>query len=739
MRKTFTLLFASALAFSCSEQVETKSINPNDYVDPFIGTDGIVHTFPGAAAPFGMIQLSPDGDVTGWNWCSGYHTSDNSIMGFSHNHLSGTGWSDLGDILIMPTVGTPTTEPGTKENPDAGYRSRISHSPENEKASPGYYMVNLLDYNIKAELTTTDRVGVHKYSFPATDSANIIIDPAHKIFGKVFDSQITITSDSTINGWCESTGWGGERTVYFSAVTSKPFASSKAGKKGYVTFAPTTQGEEIEIKVALSHVSQEGANANLATAKGQNFDTVHKQAAQEWQDALSRYEFESDDKAQLRILYTGLYHAFLQPNLNMDTDGKYVAGGTAGTDKLGGDVYTAEGFNNLSTFSFWDTFRAANQLLTLTNHPVLADISNTLIARHKTNGNLPLWELLGYDNTCMIGYPAAAILADAIMKDVKGFDYQEAYQAMRTAAFTPYISSSDGESGIKEYIELGYVPAPIYKSVSKTMEYAYYDWAIAQVAKKLGYTEDYDLFMKRSLGFLHHWNADKQLMWPKDAKGNWVDQNVKSWESLGKHYVSGNIYSYSYFYPHAQDTVVSLYGGVDKYVAVMDSMLNTPMQMEGEQHVDISGFIGHYAHGDEPGHQFLYLFSQAGHPEKIAPWIHAVSREFYNDTRNGMPNNDDCGQMSAWYIFSSMGFYPIAPGDNLYYIGAPMMKGAKIKTESGKTFTMTAQNYSPENIYVQSVTLNGKPLDRPYITHQEIMDGATLEFVMGNKEVAFLK
>lgn len=733
MRIPFLTSTIIALTIAAAEAKQ-----PVDYVNPFIGTDGIVHTFPGATVPFGMIQLSPDGDITGWNWCSGYHTSDSSIMGFSHNHLSGTGWSDLADILIMPTVGTVKTSPGTKADPDAGYRSRISHDSKHEQAAAGYYMVDLLDYGVRAELTATDRVGIHKYTFPAADSANIIIDPAHKIFGEVFDTQISALNDSTLQGWCSSTGWGGERTVWFTAVFSRPFDKVVAGKKGYVQYFNTAANEVVEVKVALSHVSQQGADMNLETASDIDFATARSSARKAWNDRLSAYQFKGTDQSQMEILYTGLYHAFLQPNLNMDVDNKYVAGGIARTSNMKGKIYTADGFTNYSTFSLWDTFRASNQLLTITDNETLVQLIRSLISRYENGDHLPLWELLGFDNTCMIGYPAVAIIGDAIMKDIPGFDYQTAYAAMRDAAFTPHISSSDGPSGTEQYILMGYVPSEIPVSVAKTMEYSYYDWIIAQVAKKLGKTEDAELFTRRSMGFLNHWNAEKGLMWPKNSKGEWVDQNVRDWTSLQKNYVSGNIYAYSYFYPHAIDTMITIMGGHEKFIESMENILTTPMDMDGDQHLDISGFVGRYAHGDEPGHQFLYMFNAAGSPEKIAPWLHNVSNEYYNNSRNGMPNNDDCGQMSAWYIFSSMGFYPMCPGDSRYYIGAPMMNEASIKTSSGKIFTMKASNYSPKNIYIQSATLNGKPLARGYITHHEIMNGGTLVFTMGAKEKKFL-
>lgn len=733
-----------ALFTSCmptSEQV----VRAIDYVDPFIGTDGIVHTFPGATYPFGMVQLSPDGDTKGWNWCSGYHTSDDNIMGFSHTHLSGTGWADLGDVLVMPTVGALKFEPGAKTNPDEGYRSRISHDADKEKASVGYYSVELLDYDILAELTVTPRTGFHRYSFPKSNESNIIIDPTHKIFGKNIDTHVKKVNDTTIEGFTHSTGWGGDRYVYFIAEFSKPFSkvtvyedgktidateSASVVSKIAATFS-TEQDEQITVKVAISAVDIEGARKNFnAEAKDLDFDTVHKNAVAAWESSLSNYEFTGIDEDQTTILYTGLYHSMIQPNLQQDVDGRYVAMGK----KL-----QADGYVNYSTFSLWDTFRAVHPLFTITEHGKTADFANALISRYENGGEIPLWELCGHDNTCMISYPAISMIADAILKDVPGIDTERALKAMVSASNFNYNSSSDGDGGVDKYIEFGYTPSSVEGSVAKTAENSYYDWCIAQVAKKVGNKEIEDEYTKRSMSFMNHFRKEKGgFLYPKDEDGNWVELDLQDWESLRPHYVSGNIWAYSFFYPHAVDTVISAMGGKSVFAKSIDNVLNTPLDMKGEQHVDLSGFFGHYGHGDEPGHHFLYLYHNANEQWKIADWVNTVADSIYSAKRDGMPNNDDCGQMSAWYIFSSMGFYPACPGDGKYIIGAPMMKEAKIKTASGKTFTMVAKNLSKKNRYIESCTLNGEPLTSGYITHDDIMNGAALEFVMSstpNKEI----
>ena len=738
MKKAFIAAVTAAACLGCSTSTEPRQVNVLDYVDPFIGTGGIVHTFPGATVPFGMIQLSPDTDTNGWNWCSGYHDSDSTLKGFSHTHLSGTGWADLGDILVMATVGPLQMNSGAKDRPDDGYRSRINHLPENEQASAGYYMVNLLDYGIKAEMTATPYVGYHRYTFPESDASNIIIDPVSKIFGKTIRTKAEIVGDNQIEGYCYSSGWGGKRYVYFTAVFSKPFDAagvSLGGKpqkglsvaegedaKAYATFK-TAQDEAVVVRVAISAVNQHGARDNLMAGGSLSFEDARTRAEQLWVKELSKYQFDGVDDTQMRILYTGLYHAMIQPNQWMDVNGSYSALG---------QTFASRAFVNCSTFSFWDTFRAVHPLFTITNHYLTLDVVNSLISRYENGGHLPLWELCGFDNTCMIGYPAVSIIADAILKGVPGIDEERAYAAMRHIAYYPNHSSSDGESGLPQYIDLGYVPAGISTSVSKTMEYAYYDWCILQIAERLGKKDDIEIFRKRSMNFMNHWNPEQKLMWPKDSAGNWASQSLENWNSLMPHYISGNLWAYTYFYPHATTYMVDVMGGPEAFAASMDETLDSSADITGEQHVDISGFVGHYGHGDEPGHHFLYLYNYAGQAWKIADRIHQVSDMYYSDRRDGMPNNDDCGQMSAWYIFSAMGFYPVAPGDSKYVIGAPMMHGARINTDSGKQFTMKAHGYSKESRYVKSAKLNGKPLQRGYITHEEIMDGSTLEFFMSS-------
>ena len=710
-----------------------------DYVDPFIGTGGHVHTFPGATVPFGMVQLSPDGDTKGWDWCSGYHQSDNSLMGFSHTHLSGTGWSDLGDILVMPTTGEVKMEPGSKENPDEGFRSRFSH--DNEEASAGYYRVFLKDYAIDAELTTTERVGIHRYTFPKSDAAHVIFDPTHKIFGKTLLSSVSVGKD-VVRGYSHSTGWGGERTTYFTAKFSKPFSAAGVYKDGqklegqteaeagdakaWVSFE-TKEGEQIEVKVAISGVSQEGADKNLEVeASGKDFDTVLAEAKAKWEEKLSRIQVTGGTEDQKTIFYTGLYHNFIAPNLWMDVDGKYWAL----DQKL-----QADGFANYSTFSLWDTFRATHPLLSIIDQKTTADFANSLIARyHDGNGTMPVWELTGYDNVCMIGYHSVSMINDALAKGVKGIDPEKALEAMIDASLTCKESSSDGACGLNEYIELGYVPSSVDKSVSKTLEYAYNDWCIASLAQKLGKEDIAEKYFKRSENYRNLFQKDKHRFWMKGENGTWHDDvEMNKWDNLLPHYISGNFWAYDYFVPHNVEDLVALKGGTEAFEKDMDAMLANNTPMVGDQHVDISGFIGKFGHGDEPGHHIPYLYNYTDSPWKSQRLINEIRNTMYANAVDGMVNNEDCGQMSAWYIFSSLGFYPLCPGESYYNIGTPLWNEAKIQLEDGNVFTVKANNVSPENIYVKSVTINGKPIDDLKLLHKDVMAGGELVFEMTNE------
>jgi predicted alpha-1,2-mannosidase len=712
---------------------------PYDYVNPFIGTGGHVHTYPGATLPFGAIQLSPDTDIKGWDWCSGYHYSDSSLLGFSHTHLSGTGWSDLGDILLIPTVGELKLNPGEKSKPGSGYRSRFSHT--DEVATPGYYSVLLKDYGVKAELTCTQRVGFHRYTFPEGIQSNVIIDPTNKIFGKTIETSVNIGKNE-ITGYCLSDGWGGRRYVYFVATFSKPFASAGVSvnnatvpneqqakgidAKAWARFN-TKKNESIEVNVSLSAVSLEGARKNmLAEAVSKNFDQVRDEAKTNWENKLNKIIVEGGNENDKAIFYTGLYHCYLAPTLSMDVDGKYVAVGK---------TLEAKGFTNYSTWSHWDTHRAAHPLFTILEQKTTADFANSLISRYTdAKDHMPIWELCGYDNTCMIGYHSASVIWDAIAKGVKGINLRNAFNAMKDASVTEKISSSDGSGGIQEYIKQGYVPCNIDKSVSKTLEYAYDDWCIAQLAAKLGLKDEEANYRKRAASFENIFNPEKKAFYPKYADGRWHEDLVMNdWNSLLPHYISGNFWDYEYYLPHATNRLVELKGGKKAFENSLDTLFNTELKMVGEQHVDISGFFGKYAHGDEPGHNIPYLYNYTDSPWKTQALVNKIRREFYFNDPVAMPNNEDCGQMSAWYVLSSLGFYPMCPGKPEYSIGTPLFKKASIKLENGKTFIIEARNLSDKNIYVARKTLNGKPLTSWTLKQTDLMNGGRLLFEMSNK------
>ena len=718
-----------------------KKVDILQFVDPMIGTAGGACTFPGATTPLGMVQLSPSDDNKAREFCSGYNYSSSVIKGFAHNHFSGTGLSGMGDILLMPTTGELQMNAGTAENPESGYRSRFSH--ENERATPGYYSVWLDEPAVKVELTCTPRVGYHRYIFQRAGLQHVIIDPTHNIRESVLKTGIEIISDTEIRGFKFSQGACGKRTVYFYAKFSKPFSISGVTvndqihaenqkteaktAKAFVTYNGNGN-DTVEVKVALSYVDYEGAKANYqAEAQSKKFKTVLAKAQNMWRDKVGKIQIETESKQQARIFYTAMYHAYIAPNIISDVNGNYV---------VEGKKYTSKGLTQYSNFSTWDTFRALHPLQTIIDQKTDADLINVMISRcTESKVGLYLWEALGHDNFCMIGYPSISAMADAALKNIKGVDPHLVYKCIREAAFDTTKSSPnyDKENGMNYYIKLGYMPAESLCSGSTTTENNYYDWCIAELAQKLGKKDDEKLFRERSVGYHHLFNKNTNYLWPKHLDGTWLVMDTASWTSLRPHYVSGNIWAYSAFTPHDMSGAIKLWGGKKKYAAWLDVITTTPLAMKGEQHVDISGFIGKYAHGDEPGHQIAYLYDFVGQPWKTQSLVREVMNTMYFDNNEGFINNEDCGQMSAWYIFSALGFYPVCPGDLQYFIGTPLYKKAVLNLENGKQFVVTSNNNSAENKYIQSATLNGKPYNNLYINHDEIMAGGELHFEMGPK------
>lgn len=744
------------LATNCnvkSGKTDIDNVKYTEYVNPFIGTDYHGHTFPGAALPGGMVQLSPDTGTEGWDWCSGYHYSDSSLMGFSHLHRSGMGAGDWGDILLMPTTGELKVTPGSKENPDEGYRSRFSHS--EEKATPGFYSVYLKDYGIFAELTVSDRAGYHRYTFPKTEVAHIILDAGHGIRESYrVGSEVKILSDTEIAGYRKSHGFVKHKQVYFYAKFSKPFKSSgtwmdddikehsteATGKyTGAFVNYETSENETIEVKVGISYTSIEQAHLNLETEiPGWNFDEIKNKAADKWNTALSKIEVQLPDETtpevnmqKLTTFYTALYHSLLFPATYSDVDGNYT-----GIDKK---IYTANDFTYLSDLSFWDTYRAQMPLLTLVDPERSLNTIRTMLAQYEQGGWLPTPQQFGnsYTND-MIGDHPSAVILDAFMKNIKGFDEEKAYEALKKNAVEvpPAEHPSKGRIGLEYYKKYGYIPYnKLRESVSRTLEYAYNDWCMAQFAKELGKQEDYEYFMERATNYKNIIDTSTGFARPKDDKGNWLSPFNPTFVGHGddRHYTEANAWQYTWFVPHDVQGLINLLGGRNKFLAKLDSLFTISSEVQ-ESVADVTGLIGQYAHGNEPSHHTLYLFNYAGMPWKTQNLARKVMDELYHHNPDGLCGNEDMGQMSAWYVLSAMGFYPVAPGQNVYNIGSPVFKKVTVhldkKFYNGSRLIIETKGNSPENKYISSATLNGKILDRPWFSHDEIKNGATLIFEM---------
>lgn len=727
------LFFAIFLAFSTIGGISYAQ-SAVSYVDPFIGTGGHGHTFPGPCLPHGMVQLSPDTGEQGWDWCSGYHDTDHSLMGFSFTHLSGTGAADLGDILFMAYTGPWKTKPGSKEHPEEGYRSVFSH--QEEHASAGYYSVFLKSYGIKAELTVAKRSGMMRYTFPQTGNRNIIIDLNRGIQNHTVSSSVRFVGKDVIEGYRQSHGWANNRYVYFYAKFSRPFekhaivengrivagANNATGKvvKALVRFANTTN-RPLLVKVGISAVSVANAKANLeAGIPGWDFNEVRQNAVKTWEKALSKIAVKGGTKAQLRTFYTALYHALLVPYLFSDVNGQYV-----GMDRK---VHTAN-FDYYTVFSLWDTFRAAHPLYQLIEPKKNNDFVKTMLTMYKQDGRLPVWELDGNETWCMIGTHSVSVIADAALHGYHNFNLEEAYQAMKSAV-------DDSIRGLKAYHKYGYVPDNVEaNSVSITVEYAYTDWCVAQMAKKLGKMADYRKYIKRARNFENLINPATGFLQGKNTKGEWRKNfsplNVSRW---GKNdFTEGNSWQYTFFAPQDVDGLIQKLGGRKAFIQKLDSLFDLPSVNNNPDEPDVSGMIGQYAQGNEPSHEIAYLYDYAGEPYKTADRVCEIRDSLYNDTRGGLCGNDDCGQMSAWYVFGAMGFYPVNPASGAYAIGSPMFPKVTLHTGGKMPFIIEAKNVSTVNKYIQSATLNGKVYPYSWITQKQIEKGGKLIFKMGDK------
>lgn len=733
------------------------------YVDPMIGTAKMGHTYPGATVPFGSVQLSPETDTIAYSlngkyngdvykYCAGYQYEDKTIVGFSHTHFSGTGHSDLGDFLIMPTTGKLQLNSGVASKPLSGYRSAFSHS--TEKAEPAYYSVLLEDHKIKAELTATTRVGIHQYTFPKSDEAHIILDLTSGIYN--YDKKnvwtfVRIENDTLITGYRQTNGWARTRTVYFAMSFSKPIKSygqapleksvyrgfwgrfdqtknfpEMAGQNLKLFFDFNTQeGEKIKIKMALSPVSSAGALENMKKeVPGWDFEKVKKQSQEVWNNELNKIQVETIQKEDLVNFYTSMYHAFLGPTEYMDLDGNYKG--------LDMNVHKAENFKNYTSYSLWDTYRALHPLFNLVQPTRNSDMISSMLAHsdQSVHKMLPIWSHYANENWCMIGYHSVSVIADAIVKGNTNFDPEKALQACVNTAKVPYYD------GLEYYMTKGYVPEDKNgASVSKTLEYAYDDWAIAQAAKKLGKTAVYNEFIERSKNYKNVYDAKTGFMRPKLNDGTFKKE-FDPLDTHGQGFIEGNSWNYSLYVPEDPAEMIKMMGGNDKFNVRLDSLFSMHLPdkyFENTEDITRDGIIGNYVHGNEPSHHVVYLYNWTNSPWKAQDKIRMILKKMYRNGADGLGGNDDFGQMSAWYIFSSLGFYPVAPGSDEYALGSPLMKKAVFNLENEKTFEVETVNQSDKNVFVSKVLLNGKQLEKPFLKHSDIINGGKITFYMSAK------
>ncbi len=707
MKKSIFLLFLFIISFSIFSQN-----NFSKYVNPMIGTGGHGHTFPGATVPFGMVQLSPDTRIDGsWDGCSGYHYSDSVIYGFSHTHLSGTGCSDYGDIMLMPMMGEMSFD-------NKIYSSNFSHANEISKA--GYYKIKLNDDDIDVELTATTRVGFHKYTFNKSGQAEIILDLTHR--DKLLEGKINVIDDKTIEVFRRSEAWARDQYIYARIEFSKAVTYTKSEKGDKASFSFTvTNGETFFTKVALSTVSTEGAKKNMvAELSDWDFEKTKSNAENLWNKELSKIETSSQNEDKLKIFYTALYHTMIQPNTAMDVDGMY-----RGRDNK---IHKAEGFTYYSVFSLWDTFRAAHPLYTLIDQKRTADFINTFLAQYEQGGRLPVWELASNETDCMIGYHSVSVIADAMVKGIKGFDYEKAFQASKHSAKLDHL-------GLSAYKKNGFISMDDeHESVSKTLEYAYDDWCIAQMARVVNKMDDYDYFIKRSQNWKNVFDTETGFMRPK-KNGGWLTPFEP--REVNNNYTEGNAWQYTFFVPQDISGLISMMGGVNKFEKKLDELFTTTTKTTGREQADITGLIGQYAHGNEPSHHMTYLYNYVNKPYKTQERIHQILNDFYKPTPDGLIGNEDCGQMSAWYVLNAMGLYSVIPGGGNFAYGSPTFKDVKIHLENGKYFQISASNLSDTSFYVKDSKLTGVPLDVPFsrafITYRTILTGGHLSFKMTSK------
>ena len=759
-----------------NKKSDGRKSRPVDYVNPFIGTQYFGHTYPGASLPWALVHVSPDCHTTGWTYAAGYTWADNTIMGFSHTHYSGVGMTSGGDILFQPTVGNKLQiTPGTADNPDEGYRSTFDHS--EETAYPGYYSVVLRDYNIKVELTSTRRVAFHRYTFPETTNANIIIDLGHQIgtAPQPDDSHIMIASDRRIEGYRNSpTG-----KVFFCAEFSKPFLyygtfdlgrstpesgsgifpykSGETGKRigAFVNYS-TSENERITAYVALSYVSLEGARKNLEAEKGDgDFDRVRKEALETWNAELSRIEIEGAGPEQKEIFYTALYRSLLSQYIYQDVDGKYFG--------MDGKVHEAADYDFYGSFSCWDTYRSQHPLLTIVAPERVNDFLKSIEAKIRDFGWLPAQHFANIYRESMVGDHLVPVIVDGYLKGHTGFDAGFVYNAMKTKALEmpkPPVPLSSGRSGLEYYLKLGYTPVDkVTESVSNTLELAYDDWCIAQMARAMAKEDDYRMFMERAKNYVNVWDSETEFMRPRKEDGSFLEMAGGKEQDIvekdghryyryfdpllvgvrpNRHYTESNAWQYIWSVQHDINGLISLFGSNEGFNRKLDTFFSMDPSITGPKYIGVVGTIGQYVHGNQPSHHVAYLWNYSGEPWKTQYWTRQICEQLYRPGPGGLCGNEDMGSLSSWYVLSSMGFYPVTPGSPVYSIGSPLFGKTIIRPAEGVEFIIEAKNNSSENRYIQSATLNGEVLNIPEISHADIMKGGRLTFVMGpepNKEL----
>ena len=736
-----SLLFVPVLSLclaSCgSSQKGQEMEDLTQFVDPCIGTGGHGHVFYGANVPYGFIQLGPTSIPQSWDWVSGYHVSDSTVIGFPHTHLSGTGIGDLHDINVMPVVGEVTYSRGDASSYETGLWSYSDRS--KEVVTPGYYRTHLSRYNVDVELTATKRVGFHKYTFLGNESPAIVFDMVNGgCWDKTTEAVIRVVNDSTVSGYRYSKGWADDQRVFFRAEFSRKFDnvefivndSVKEGDmaKGAqlfarVNFAAGNQ-EPVYMKVALSPTSEEGAQLNMQTElSGWDFEKTIADAKAAWNKELNKVKVYTTDEASKKIFYTSLYHTLFAPSEFCDVNGDYY-----GADK---QMHKGEGFVNYTTFSLWDTYRAAQPLMTILHPEKMRDIINTMLHIHQQQGKLPVWHLMGCETNCMVGNPGVPVVADAILKDIKGFDTELAFKALKESSMLP-------ERGMEHRIEYGFIPADkMTEAIAYDMEYAIADWAVAQAAQKLGKQEDYEYFLKRSKSYKNYFDASTGFMRGKMLDGSWrTPFSPYASSHREDDYCEGNAWQYTWLVPHDVEGLVECFGSKEAFVNKLDSLFLANGDMGEASSPDISGLIGQYAHGNEPSHHTVYLYTLVGQPWKTADRIKEILHTMYTDQPDGLSGNEDVGQMSAWYILSSFGFYQVEPAGGKFVFGYPNFDKVEITVPAGK-FVIERENKGQQNNYIQGIVLNGTEYKKPWIEYADIMKGGELKFLMGDEPVVW--